>query len=157
MADSISAYEHSPQNSYNSPHPTFTTQQSHTHSQHTSPMPAYSPLYTVEPIQEGGKPLGQHKGSLAASTVDYSHPDIQSPGLESAWSAYDGDAGKEVVPQPPYDPNQHQYTYAPQEKPPRRYCGCLPGWACILVSVLAVLAIIGAGLGVGLGVGLKKQ
>ena len=101
------------------------------------------------------------------------HPEIRSPGLESAWSDMHGDHAKEVVsvqqpgtqayypqPQHPYQyhhlPVHHAQQPLQQLEPERRRrlcCGCIPVLWCWVILILLLLVAIG--LGVGLGVGLS--
>jgi hypothetical protein len=104
---------------------------------------------------------GNHDPKPKVSPIDYNHPDIRSPGLESVWTGDNGEQGKEVVPQ--QQPNKY-YPYPdngpsnnPQEeerRKPRRFCGLPALWALLLLFLLILVLALGVGLGVGLG--LKK-
>lgn len=94
----------------------------------------------------------------AASPLSY-HPDIMSPGMEAI---YNGDQGKEVVPQPPEQYAHYQegekFPVYPNQQPEqgrRRICGMtVPLCLVLLVFLIIVLAL---GLGLGLGLGLENK
>jgi len=105
----------------------------------------------------GMSEIGSSVASPLASPLSY-HPDIRSPGLESAWT---DDQGKEVVPpeqQPEY--LKSKYPLAPYDqggdtvRPKRRICRIPLAVFLLLLAFIVALAI---GLGVGLGVGLGTK
>ena len=120
----------------------------------SSPSPDYSTLQSVRSEWHNGN----HDPKAKVSPIDYNHPDIRSPGLESVWTGDNGEQGMEVVPQ--QEPNKY-YPYPdnslphhPQEEEQRkrrRFCG-LPGlWALFLFFLVILILALGIGLGVGLG------
>jgi len=127
----------------------------------SSPAPEYTEHGDdwLSPQNAQKKPDTSEIGSSVASPMSSPlsfHPDIRSPGLESAWT---DDQGKEVVPpeqQPEY--LKSKYPLGPYDqgedtvRPKRRICGIpLAVFLLLLVCIVAVAIGLGVGLGVGLG------
>ncbi|KAF2397792.1 hypothetical protein EJ06DRAFT_139160 [Trichodelitschia bisporula] len=124
----------------------------------TSPAPSYTPHPYSDHDWSSTQATTPPVKKPDASPISY-HPDIHSPGLESA---YNTDQGKEVVPQeerPQAQGYGNPYTgpfpvEEPTERKRRTVCGIS---LMVLLLILAAFIILAVALGVGLGVGLGSK